>query len=67
MVSLVFPAAKCYYAEVFLFLKYIVTEALLLLLIGLGLASGASILELSGTGSIGHKGIFYQLLKETTF
>jgi len=33
---------------------------------GLALASGGSVLELAGTGSIGHTGSFWQLLTEAT-
>jgi len=52
--------------QVFPLLKYVVTEALPPLLIGLALASGGSILELAGTGFIRHGGSFSQLLTEAT-
>jgi len=47
-------------------LKYVITEALPLSLIGLALASGGSILEPAGTGFIRHGGSFLQLLTEAT-
>jgi len=40
------------------FLKYVITEVLPPLLIGLALASNGSILELAGTGSVRHMGSF---------
>jgi len=48
------------------FLKYVITEALPLLLIGLALGSGGPVLELPGTGFIRHGGSFSQLLKKAT-
>jgi len=47
-------------------LKYVLTEALPLSLIGLTLASGGSILETAGAGSIRYGGSFSQLLTEAT-
>jgi len=47
-------------------LKYIVTEVLPPLLMGLALASGGSVLEPAGTGFIRHGGSFSQLLTEAT-
>jgi len=47
-------------------LEYVITEALPRLLIGLALASGGSILEPAGIGSIRHGGSFSQLLTEAT-
>ena len=47
-------------------LKHIIAEALPLLLIGLALASGESILELVGIGFIRRRGHFWQLLTEPT-
>jgi len=49
-----------------LFLKDVITEALPLALTGLALASGRSVLEPAGTGSIRHGGSFSQLLTEAT-
>jgi len=48
------------------FLKYVITEVLPPLLIGLALASSRSVLELAGTGFIRHGGSFSQLLTEAT-
>jgi len=48
------------------FLKYLIPEALPLLLIGLALASGGSVLEPAGTGFMGPGGSFSQLLTEAT-
>ena len=58
----------CGFTSVFFLplLKYVITEALPLSLIGLALASGGFILEPSGTGFITHGGSFSQLLTETT-
>lgn len=48
----------------FYFLKYVICEALLPSLTDL--ASGDSVLESAAMGSDGHRGIFWQLLRETT-
>jgi len=53
-------------AGFFALLKYVIAEALPPLLTGLALASGRSILELTGTGSVRHGESFYQLLTEAT-
>jgi len=50
----------------FPFLNYVILEALPLLMTGLALASGRSILKTAGIGSIGHRRSFQQLLTETT-
>jgi len=47
-------------------LKYFITEALPLSLIGLALASSGSVLEVAGTSLIRHGGSFSQLLTEAT-
>jgi len=39
-------------------MKYVITEVLPLSLIGLALASGKSVLEPAGIGSVGHRGSF---------
>jgi len=49
-----------------LILKYVITEVLPSLLIGLAMGSGGSILEPSGTVFIRHGGSFFQLLTEAT-
>jgi len=46
--SLLSPAAKCHYADVFFLLKYVITESLPQSLIGLALASAGSCLEPAG-------------------
>jgi len=48
------------------FLKYIITQALPPLLIGLALASSGCVFEPAGTGFIRHGGSFWQLLTEAT-
>jgi len=48
------------------FLKYVITEALPLSLIGLALGSSRSVSEPAGTGFIRHGGSFLQLLTEAT-
>ncbi|KAM9599800.1 uncharacterized protein ACIBXB_003644 [Morphnus guianensis] len=50
----------------FFLLKNVLPEALPLLLIGLALAGGGSVLEPAGIGSVGHRGSFQQLLTEAT-
>jgi len=50
----------------FSLLKYVVTEVLPPLLIGLALASSGSFLELAGTGFVSYGGSFLQLLTEAT-
>jgi len=47
-------------------LKYVITEALPLSLMGSALASSRSILEPARTGSVGHGGSFSQFLTEAT-
>jgi len=47
-------------------LSYVIPEVLPLSLMGSALASGGSVLELAGTGSVGHGGSFWQLLTEAT-
>ena len=54
------------YPSFFPFLKYVITEVLPPLLVGLALARGGSILEPAGTGFIRHGGSFLQLLIEAT-
>jgi len=51
---------------VFFLLNYVIPEALPPLLMGLALASGGSILEPTGTGSVRHGGSFWELLTEAT-
>jgi len=46
--------------QVFPLLKYVISETLPPLLIGLALASSGSVLELAGIGSIRHGGSFSQ-------
>jgi len=50
----------------FLPFKYFITEVLPLLLVGLALASGGSVLEPAGVGSSGLRESFWQLLTEAT-
>ena len=50
----------------FPFLKYVIPEALPLLLIGSALGSSRSVLEPAGINFIGHRGSFQQLLTEAT-
>jgi len=58
---------KCHYAGFFFpLLSYIIPEVLPSWLMGLALVSGGSILEPAGTGSIRHRGSFWQLLTEAT-
>jgi len=45
-------------------MNYVIPEALPPLLVGSALASSGSILEPSGTGAMGHRGSFQQLLTE---
>ncbi|KAM6059669.1 uncharacterized protein LJ206_014270 isoform 2-T2 [Theristicus caerulescens] len=47
-------------------LKYVIAEALPPSLMGSALASGESVLELAGTGSVGHGGSFWHHLTEAT-
>jgi len=49
----------------FSLLNYVIPETLPPLLTDLTLASSRSILELGGTGSVGHRGSFQQLLTES--
>jgi len=56
--SLISPAAMAAMQQLFLLLKYVTTDVLSLLLMGLALASGGSILEPAGVGSVGHWGSF---------
>jgi len=62
------PLSSLPFLRSFLFplLNYVIIEALAPSLIGLALASGGSVLEPAGTGFIGHRGSFSQLLTETT-
>jgi len=52
--------------RVFPLLHCVIPEVLPPSLMGSALASGGSVLELSGTGSVGHRGSFWQLLTEAT-
>jgi len=56
----------CCAACLFPLFKYVITEALLPSLMGSALASGGSVLEVAGIGSIRNGGSFRQLLTEST-
>lgn len=58
--------AGCFNVGSFYFLKCVISEASLPSLTGLALASGESVLESAAMGSVGHWGIFWQLLREPT-
>ncbi|KAM9591150.1 uncharacterized protein ACIBXB_006064 isoform 2-T2 [Morphnus guianensis] len=63
------PLSGCRFclSQLFFFLlEYVITEALPLSLIGSALASGRSVSEPAGIGSVGHRGSFQQLLTEAT-
>ena len=66
IVSLLSPATIAVRQGFFALLKYIIPEELPLSLMGLALASGGSVLEPVGVGSIGHRGNLRQLLTEAT-
>jgi len=67
MVSLLSSTLPFHCRDFFLpLLKYVITEVLPPSLMGLALASGKSVLEPAGTGSIKQGGIFSQLLTEAT-
>jgi len=53
------------FTQVFFLIKYVVSEALPPSLMGLTLANSRSVLEVAGTGFVGHGGSF-QLLTEAT-
>jgi len=56
----------CCCAGCFPLLNYVITEVLPPSLTGSALASGSSVMEPAGTGSIRHRGSFQQLLTEAT-
>jgi len=56
--SLLSPTAVAVALGFFPLLKYVMTEALPLSLMGLALASGGSLLETAGIGSVRHRGSF---------
>ena len=63
VVSLTYSPPSCSF---FPLLKYVITEVLPPLLMGLALASGGSVLELAGTGSVGHGGKLLAASRNTT-
>jgi len=61
------PLFSCSSADFFSpLLNYVIPKVLPLSLMGSALASGGSVLEPAGTGSVGHGGSFWQLLTEAT-